>query len=371
MQQRGALIDEIRGDLFCAWLSPPPDSGSRSARLSRLRKRRSSEQHSPPALILAAHLTQTATHYFPLRGRAALLHSGVDRFVTAPAVAAGLRNGTLRIHVVHDSPAVSGPLSMYRGVALHRMQSVGVAGRDAVLPAQDARWALFGKLLEELRPDPRTCVFLVDFSDVSLLRSALDRLCASVEAEAPNDGAVSAKAEELAPSTLFVGSDMCHADGARKFLRHQLNASGFNASAPMRRFLASRTASYVHNVGILGGRLPVVERMRRLLASGTDAHYASRPAQERPRYVVDSVLLNDLLLRDAHTPLRLVGGWPRGFVNLPMAGDVCVPPKFNNFCLAAQFRNCRAKHLLAAMAPHYWWAHKVGCGGVIGCKAEW
>ena len=80
--------------------------------------------------------------------------------------------------------------------------------------------------------------------------------------------------------TLFVGSDVCNGDGARKFLRHQLNVSGFKPSAPLRAFLSQhRHPPYVHNAGIIGGRLPVLEQLRRTMAERTSTHYAARPGE--------------------------------------------------------------------------------------------
>ena len=375
----GSLKHEIYGNKFCNWLAGPSlmgishrprGSGHGSGGIGA-DMRTIGTAAAPAALILGVHLTNTSTKYFPLFGKDADLHSAVDKFVKSPAVVAGLANGTLRLHVVHDSPLGT---HQYKGVSLHHLTPTTDTARRHVLPAQDARWELYGRLLATLRPDPRTCVFMVDFKDVVLLRSSLDRLCASADenAEVVADGPGRQESlQRVEPSSLFVGSDMCMSDSARKFLRHQLNMSGFQPSAELRRILAARKQPYLHNVGILGGRLPVVERMRRQLESGTKAHYAGRPIDEAPRYVVDSVLLNDLLLRSAHAPAQLVGGWPRGFVNLPMAGELCQPPKFNPYCNAARFRNCRARNLLGAMAPHYYFGHKLSCGGVLDCQASW
>ena len=65
-----------------------------------------------------------------------------------------------------------------------------------------------------------------------------------------------------------------------------------------------------------------------------------------------------------------MGGYPRGHVNLPMAGDLCLPDR-NAFCAAAQPTggNCTAKSLLVAMqeAGTYAFAHKLGCGRELRC----
>ena len=167
------------------------------------------------------------------------------------------------------------------------------------------------------------------------------------------------------PETLFVGSDICFGDGARGFLRYQLNRSGYAASAALRELLATRHAPYVHNVGIVGGRFRVLQRIRRQMVEATRLHYARHPG--RASYVIDSVVLNDLLLQGLHEgPIE--GGFPRGVVNMPMAGDACVRPKFNGYCLAAQFRGCSVKNLLASMSPNYYFAHKLGCGGLLPCR---
>ena len=185
------------------------------------------------------------------------------------------------------------------------------------------------------------------------------------QGEGPPHNGVEERFKLEEEARLFVGSDNCQGDSARSFLNHQLAASAFQGSAALRRFLARKSwaSPYVHNVGIVGGRLPVLDRFRRRMAERTRAHYSAVPGN---RYVVDSVLLNDLLLSDAHEG-PIVGGFPRGPVNLPMFGDTCVRPRFNDFCLAARFRTCRARHLLAAMEPNYFFAHKLDCGKTLRC----
>ena len=62
-------------------------------------------------------------------------------------------------------------------------------------------------------------------------------------------------------------------------------------------------------------------------------------------------------------------GYPRGFVNLPMAGDLCLPGR-NAFCAAARGgANCTAKSLLVVMQEtgSYAFAHKLGCGRELRC----
>ena len=65
-----------------------------------------------------------------------------------------------------------------------------------------------------------------------------------------------------------------------------------------------------------------------------------------------------------------MGGYPRGFVNLPMAGDLCLPRR-NAFCTAANASeaDCTAKSLLVAMQEggSYAFAHKLGCGNKLQC----
>lgn len=245
-----SLEQEIRGDRFCDWLAVPPPSLTWGGH-HQASSIGNGTAAAPPALILGAHLTRTATKYFPLHGRAADLHTAVDRFVTSPAVAAGLANGTLEVHVVHDAPQGT---HQYKGVVLHHvtLRAVPALG-GRTFPAQDARWGLYGRLLAALKPDPRTCVFMVDFRDVLVLRASLERACASADEHPAHAGAMGA-AKTLAggkalaawqkesstrvgaSSPLFVGSDMCMADGARKLLRYQVWASYRHISHQSRRY---------------------------------------------------------------------------------------------------------------------------------------
>jgi len=114
--------------------------------------------------------------------------------------------------------------------------------------------------------------------------------------------------------------------------------------------------------GIIGGAYAAIfEPFRRWLVGATRAHYRRVPGPAK--YVMDAVLLNDAML---HFHGRVYGGFPRGYLNLPFGGDLClwnpVP-----YCRYAQFEKCGVRDMLLAMQPNYFFAHKLGCGRYLPC----
>ena len=63
---------------------------------------------------------------------------------------------------------------------------------------------------------------------------------------------------------------------------------------------------------------------------------------------------------------RVYGGFPRGYLNLPMGGDLClwnpVP-----YCRYAQYERCGVRDMLLAMHDNFFFAHKLGCGRYLPC----
>jgi len=216
--------------------------------------------------------------------------------------------------------------------------------RNTLLPAIDARWEAYGQILRYAQPQDETCVFMVDLGDVRPLRDP-GELCVRH------------------PEALFVSSDICRKDSSKGFLRYQLNQSGYHASRLLQAFLSPTTRdTYVHNAGVIGGSYKrVFDPFRRWIAYATRKHYLALDGP--PRYVMDAVLLNDAML---HFHGEVYGGYPRGFLNLPMGGDFClwnpVP-----YCRVANFPRCSAKDMLAAMAHNYYFSHKIGCGKHLLC----
>ena len=119
--------------------------------------------------------------------------------------ARALNDGSLRMIVVHDVPALN--ITSYANVSLHRL-------RDHIpLPANDARWEAYGEVLRGLRLPPRSCIFAVDFGDVAPMRD-FRQLCAAQ------------------PRALFVGSDNCATpgglvNGVKKWMRGQIEVASF------------------------------------------------------------------------------------------------------------------------------------------------
>ena len=332
------ILDSIVGNqTFCSWIRPAPRLAADQQAQTRV-----------PALIIGAFFTRTNTTYNPIKHDRKKLDRAIQRVMMHPLIADGIHDGSLQVHVVHDSRHHA-LMSDVLGVKLHFIDPpIHLQHNYFRLPAHDARWEAYAQVLQSERPSPDACILLIDLTDVQPLRHPAS-LCAS-----------------YAPDALFIGSDICYGDGARKFLRHQLQLSKFIPSRALANFLAGpqglRHAPYVHNAGIVGGRMRSLERFRQLMANRTRDHYAMRQVagETTAPYVIDSVLLNDLLVSGQHNG-PIVGGWPIGFTNLPMGGDTCLPPKFNPYCVTAKFLGCSSKSLLNAMAPNYWFTHKISC----------
>ena len=335
------LAESLRGDSWCNWMVGVPQPWSTEPL----------DAPSVPTLIFGVHLQGGTQVYRPLRGGSHPRNT-IDNFLKASVPAAeGVRHGWLQVHVVHDSSQVNETREQLQpGVVLHKVVAPFRVGNTS-LAATDARWAAFQQVLRRERPPPGSCVFMIDITDVRLLQDPRS-LCLAH------------------PGALFVGSDMCSMDGARTFLRYQISRSGYKPSDKLHTLLTLRQPPYIHNAGIIGGRLSaVVEPFIHRLADETQAHYAQHqhPNTTAAPYVMDAALLNDLLLSYVGP---IYGGFPRGLVNLPMVGDACVPVKFNPFCRAARISNCTSRMMIGAMSRNYFFTHKLGCGTHLPCNTS-
>ena len=335
----------LRGDMWCEWLGidhyrpapqpPPPPTQAMPARAIPVAT-------TPSSFILGIHLVNAPGAYRPLQSTSDP-QEALAKFSESATADTGLNEGWLQVHLLHDSTELAPRIETRTGAVLHRLPSPIRVG-NASLPATDARWAAYGHFLRTERPPSSACVFMVDISDVRLLRDP-SGLC------------------RAHPNALFVGGDICNGVGPVAFLQFQTDRTGYRASGRLRTLMqtahrrnAQLRRPYVHNAGVLGGRLAVLEPFRRHLASATREHYARAGATSSS--VMDAALLNDLMLSYEG---EVIGGFPRGVVTLPMAGDPCVRPKFNAFCTASRVENCTAKALIAAMVTsgRYFFSHKL------------
>ena len=189
------LRDYLQQSLsFCDWIISAPEPSLPATAAVSLRTTAQAASAAavaaplPPAHLLAVHLTATHTRYHPHRRvlpykRAFAVKGAVDRFLSsagmpgrvaehaARTINHGLGNGSLQLHLLHDSAdaELQAQTTIYRGVHLYRAPPV-VAG-TSLLPAHDARWHLYAPLLRSIaETDASACVFLVDFSDVRPIR---------------------------------------------------------------------------------------------------------------------------------------------------------------------------------------------------------
>ena len=78
---------------------------------------------------------------------------------------------------------------------------------------------------------------------------------------------------------------------------------------------------------------------------------------------MDALLLNEAML---HYRAEVVHGYPRGNLNLPMGGDLCMWNP-TPYCRVARFSTCESRDMLRAMQHNYYFAHKLGCGRFLEC----
>ena len=175
---------------FCSWILPPPPPPAPPPALVSPSSTSSSASPPlpPPSYILSCHLVATSPTYNPL-SNSSHPHTAIDTFLKAGAAQDGLAARTMQVHLVHDSPLVTAPISTYRGVTLHRLAAPIKVG-STLLPAIDARWEAYGQALRAVRPADDACIFMIDFSDVRPLRNPA-QLCVD------------------RPDALMVSSDTC------------------------------------------------------------------------------------------------------------------------------------------------------------------
>ena len=244
----------------------------------------------------------------------------IDRLLYSRALADGLSSGTMQAHVVHDSPEISQPIAVYRGVVLHLLQYPVMARNGVRLMAIDARWAAYEQILTHVRPHADQCIFHIDL-DVRVLRN-FGALC------------------QAHPQRLFVGSDKC-SKGSIFFLRKLITTSLYVPSDPLARLIAKNSSHpYVQNAGIIGGAHWRVAPVMRALASRLANFYASRGAvsEGRIRKPIDMLVLNELMSEEHG---EVMGGFPQGIVNLPMSGDTCNHEK--RYCHATRSQASSAR----------------------------
>lgn len=344
---------------------------------------------APPAVLLGAMLSgapsgyRGANHHRAPDGtwRAFNVSEAVELFLLAGAARSGLRNGSLIVHVVHDTLALR-DLPSIGGVQLHYVAPTDPVlhdGRGRRIPPHDARWGVYQQVLGVHRigenrragrghahaarrdvqraragsapnggvemegagrswppPAADACVLAIDLLDVRVLAD-VRALCARH------------------PSTLLASTDSCRHGATQTFLRHQLHVTGYTASPALRRHIqlndtmddalagcgplaigrAARRCvlpHLMHNVGLFGGSYarifaPALARMVHL----THAHYEERARDGRvlpDTYngaVVDMLAFNQIAVewRAQHRGAPLVRGWPFGPLNLPFAGELC------------------------------------------------
>ena len=164
------------------------------------------DSHAVPAVLLAAHfITQPNPHTGGfalagsiLAGRRRPLEDNVDNFLaSSPAVVNALKNGSLVMYVVHDTPGRF--TSRYRNVMLLRLTPDDLA--IPRIPANDGRWSAFDHVLRTQPIPPSSCVFAIDWPDVKLASGQLHRACATN------------------PRAIFAASDICDARGVKRWMR--------------------------------------------------------------------------------------------------------------------------------------------------------
>lgn len=276
------------------------------------------------------------------------LKQQVHRFTASIALANATEHAEL--HVIHDDASLS-DTSLPGGTKLHRLKL------SYRLPPIDARYSAYWELLQQLDPPADSCIFMVDLSDVELLRSPWN-LC------------------EAAPETLFIESAQC--DGPRKaarrdavhpdereahhaqvvrfqntanYLQRVQNWSNYSVTSRLATFLDEGCDGdrLMYNAGIQGGMWRVFEPYLSEIIARISVHWLRHASLQHAQNFVDMLVVNEVVNERLRRRQPVATGYPVGPLNMPSRGILC----------GEDAHAPDARGLLARMAASgYFFAHK-------------